>query len=138
MSRPCWAIGVLVLVLVPGCGPSSASAHAELCEDLGHLQATVAFLAAPPPEATVGDVRGALEKIDSTWQAVHDDADVPDAEDDALLDARDAYQDEIHGIGDDDLFAPHVAETSGIARGLADAYAAVRARLACATSTPPG
>jgi hypothetical protein len=135
MLRPWWVIAVLLVM--PACGPSPASARTELCEDLTHLQATVAFLAAPPPDATVGDVRGALEKIDSTWQAVHDDPDVPDAEDDALLDARDAYQDQIHGVGDDDLFAPHVAATAGVARGLVDAYGAVRARLGCAASPSP-
>jgi hypothetical protein len=136
MIRPRWAI--VVALLLPACGPSSASARADLCLDLTHLQATVDFLAAPPTDATVGDVRGALEKLDSTWQAVHDDPDVPDAEDDALLDAREAYQDEIHGVGDDDLFAPSVASTAGIARGLSDAYGAVRSRLACDGSATPG
>lgn len=128
---------VAALVLA-GCAQDSASAKVELCSDLTNLQATVTFLAAPPPDATVGDVRGALDKIDSTWQAVHDDSDVPDAEDDALLDARDAYQDEIEKVGDDDLFAPHVAATAGIAQALARAYDAVRVRLACPPATPIG
>jgi hypothetical protein len=136
MPRPAWLL-VAVLVLA-ACTRDSASAKAELCSDLTNLQATVTFLAAPPPEATVGDVRGALEKIDSTWQAVHDDSDVPDAEDDALLDARKAYQDEIEKVGDDDLFAPHVAATAGIAEALARAYDAVLVRLACPGVPPSG
>lgn len=135
MPRTAWVL-VVVLVLV-GCGRSSSSARAELCQDLTNLQATVAYLAAPPADATVGDVRGALDKIDSTWQAVHDDVDVPDAEDDALVEARKAYQDVIDNVGDDDLFAPHLAETAGIAQGLARAYEAVRARLACTSSPAP-
>lgn len=122
-------------MLAPACGTSSASARAELCSDLANLQPTVDLLAAPPADATVGDVRGALEKIDTTLQAVHDDPDVPDAQDDALLDAKDDYDDAIHGVGDDDAFAPHAAATAGIARALADAYAAARASLGCAASS---
>jgi hypothetical protein len=125
--------------MLPACGPSSASARAELCSDIANLQPTVDLLAAPPVDATVGDVRGALEKIDPTLQAVHDDTDLPDAQDDALLDAKDAYEDAIHGIGDDDAFAPHATATAGIARGLADAYTAVRTSLGCTTaSVEPG
>ncbi len=135
MPRTAWLLAAAVLLVA--CGPSSASARAELCSDLTNLQATVAYLAAPPPDATVGDVRGALDKIDSTWQAVHDDPDVPDAEDDALLDARDSYVDAIEKVGDDDLFAPRVAETQGAAQGLAQAYDAARASLACPSSPPP-
>ena len=126
---------VATVLLLPACGPSSASASEELCADLTNLQATVDLLAAPG-DATVGDVRGALEKIDSTLQAVHDDRAVPDAEDDALLDAKEAYDDAIDDIGDDDAFAPHVTETAGIAHALADAYADVLASLACATTSP--
>jgi hypothetical protein len=127
---------LLVVVLLVACGRSPASARAELCSDLTNLQATVTYLAAPPPDATVGDVRGALDKIDSTWQAVHDDPDVPDAEDDALMDARDSYVDAIEKVGDDDLFAPRVAETQGVAQGLAQAYIAARASLACPSPSP--
>ena len=130
----CLLAAALVLV---ACGRSSSSARADLCQDLTNLQATVAYLAAPPPDATVGDVRGALDKIDSTWQAVHDDGDVPDGEDDALLDARDAYQDAIETVGDDDLFVPHVPETAGFAQGLERAYEAVRMTLACPSSAAP-
>ena len=136
MPRPAWLF-VAALVLA-ACARDGASAKVELCSDLTNLRATVAFLETPPANATVGDVRGALDKIDSTWQAVHDDADVPDAEDDALLDARDAYQDEIEKVGDDDLFAPHVAATAGVAQALARAYDAVRVQLACASVMPIG
>jgi hypothetical protein len=126
------------LALLPACGPSSASARAELCRDLTNLEATVAYLAAPPPDATVGDVRGALEKTESTWEAVRDDADVPDAEDDAMQDPREDYDDAIGDFGDDDLFAMHAAETAGIARRLAGAYAVVRGRLGCPPSPSAG
>jgi hypothetical protein len=136
MSRPVWVL--VAVVLWTGCGPSSSAAHADLCQDLTNLQATVAFLAAPPGDATVGDVRGALDKIDSTLQAVHDDEDVPDVEDDALLDAQKAYREAIEGIGDDDAFAPHAAATAGTAQALARTYGAVRVRLVCPSSLQPG
>jgi hypothetical protein len=126
---------LVAAVALAACGQSSASARVELCQDLTNLQATVAYLVAPLPGATVGDVRGALDKIDSTLEAVHDDADVPDIEDDALLDARTAYRDAIEHTGDDDPFTSHVAETAGVAQGLGRAYDAVVARLAC--SAPP-
>ena len=137
MLRPVAATATAIVVaalLLPACG--SASAGEELCADLGNLQPTVDYLAAPPADATVGDVRGALEKIDSTLQAVHDDPDVPDAQDDALLDAKDAYDDAIHGVGDDDAFGPWIGQTAGVARALHDAYAVVRATLVCATASP--
>jgi hypothetical protein len=120
------------------CGHHTSADHAQLCQDLTNLQATVAFLAAPGPEATVGDVRGALDKLDSTWQTVHDDPDVPDDEDDALLNSQDVYRDLIEGIGDDDVFAPHIAETAGVAQALMRSYQAVRVRLVCSASLQPG
>jgi hypothetical protein len=129
---------VVIAVLCTACGPPSAEAKAALCQDLTNLAATVAYLASPPTDATVGDVRGALDKVDSTWQAVHDDGDVPDNEDAALLDAQQAYRDAIEGLGDDDAFAPHVVDTAPIAQGLAHAYDAVRVRLACPASLQPG
>jgi hypothetical protein len=136
MSRTAWLLAAAVLW--SACGRSPTAARAELCQDLTNLQATVAFLAAPTEGATVGDVRGALDKIDSTLEAVHDDDAVPDVEDDALLDAREAYRDAIEDIGDDDAFAPHAAATAGIAQGLARSYEAVRVRLVCSSSLQPG
>ena len=120
------------------CGGSSDAVTAALCQDLRNLQSTVAFLAAPPPTATVGEIRGALDKLDSTWQTVHDRADVPDDEDDALLAGQQDYRDAIEGVGDDDAFAPYVPATTGIAQGLEHGYEAVRLRLACSASLQPG
>jgi hypothetical protein len=76
--------------------------------------------------------------VDPTWQVVHDDPDVPDDEDEALLDAQEAYHNAIEGIGDDDPFAPHAAETAATAQALSQAYDAVRASLACPVSPTPG
>jgi hypothetical protein len=136
MSRTLCAVAAIVLWTA--CGPSSTDATTELCQDLTHLQATVDLLAAPPAGSTVGEVRGALDKLDPTWQVVHDDGDVPDGEDKALLDAQEAYHDAIDGIGDDDPFAPHAAETAATAHALSQAYDAVRVGLACPVSATPG
>jgi hypothetical protein len=133
--------GPLVLaaaVLLVACGGSSSAETAALCQDLTNLRDTVAFLAAPPPTATVGDIRGALDKLDSTWQAVHDRPDVPDNEDDALLAGQQDYRDAIEGVGDDDAFAPYLPATVGIAQGLERSYEAVRVRLVCPAYLQPG
>ncbi len=125
-------------VLLAACGRSSAADHTELCQDLVNLQATVQFLAAPDPATTVGEVRGALDKLDPTFQAVHDDDAVPDDEDDALLDAQDDYRDQIADLGDDTPFAPTLAATSSIGQAMLHDYEVVRQRLACPSNLEPG
>jgi hypothetical protein len=138
MHRTSAAVLVAVALFGSSCSRSSSAANASLCQDLTNLGATVAFLAAPPSTATVGEVRGALDKLDATWQAVHDDRDVPDDEDDALLTAQQDYRDVIEGVGDDDSFAPYVVATAGIGQGLERSYEVVRVRLVCPASLQPG
>jgi hypothetical protein len=133
------AAGVFVLVAaLSGCSRGVLGDNADLCQDLTNLQGTVELLASPPRDATVGDVRGNLDKLDGTWDAVHHDPDVPDEEDDALLQSQEDYRDAIEGVGDDDLFAPYVPATRGIAQGLMRAYQAVRVRLVCHSYLQPG
>jgi hypothetical protein len=132
---------VLLLVAclaLGGCSRSSAAGNSELCQDLVNLQATVEFLAAPDPSATVGEVRGALDKLDPTFQAVHHDGDVPDSEDDALLDAQQAYRDQIADLGDDTPFAPTMQATASVGQALLHDYEVVRQRLTCPASLEPG
>jgi hypothetical protein len=136
MRGPAWL--VVACVVLASCGRSSAADHTELCQDLVNLQATVEFLAAPGPSSTVGEVRGGLDKLDPTFQAVHHDDAVPDDEDDALLDAQDDYRDQIADLGDDTPFAPTLPATSAIAQALLQDYEAVRQRLACPASLEPG
>jgi hypothetical protein len=130
--------GVVLLAGSVSCSRSGHGDNAELCQDLTNLQATVTELETPPRDATVGDIRGDLDKLDGTWQAVHHVADVPDEEDDALLTSQQDYRDAIEGIGDDDAFAPYVAATRGIAQGLMRSYQAVRVRLVCPAYLQPG
>jgi hypothetical protein len=135
VRRPVWI--VLGCVLFAACGRVSAADHSELCQDLVNLQTTVEFLGAPDPSSTVGEVRGALDKLDPTFQAVHDDDAVPDDEDDALLDAQDAYRDQIADLGDDTPFAPTLPATPSVGQALLHDYEVVRQRLACASSLEP-
>jgi hypothetical protein len=137
--RKLGALAIAVLVgVAPACSRFGAHDHTELCQDLTNLAATVAFLETPPRNATVGDVRGALDKLDGTLAAVHDDPDVPDAQDDALLQSQDDYRTVIEGVGDDDPFSPYVAASQGIAEGLVRSYQSVRASLDCPTYLQPG
>ena len=131
-------VGLAVLAGAAACSGSSNRDNAELCQDLTNLQATVAFLEAPPRDATVGDVRGGLDKLDGTWEAVHDNPEVPDDEDTALLQSQKDYRDALEGVGDDDAFAPYVNATRGIAEGLMRSYQAVRVRLVCPSYLQPG
>ncbi len=103
-----------------------------------NLQATVEFLAAPDPSATVGEVRGALDKLDPTFQSVHHDDAVTDEQDDALLDAQDDYRDALENLGDDTPFAPTMSSTSSVAQALLNDYEVVRQQLACPAHLEPG
>jgi hypothetical protein len=135
MRRTVFAAGLLLACWSASCrGPVD---RAALCQDLTNLQSTVSFLAAPPPTATVGEVRGSLDKVEATFGTVHGDEDVPDEEDDQLISAQEDYRDELKGIGDDDAFAPYVSVTAGPAQRLETSYGAVRARLVCPSSPAP-
>jgi hypothetical protein len=132
------SLGLVALAGITACSGSSQQENAELCQDLTNLQATVASLESPARDATVGDVRGNLDKLDGTWGAVHDDPEVPDDEDAALLQSQQDYRDAIEGVGDDDAFEPYEPATRGIAEGLMRSYQAVRVRLVCPSYLQPG
>jgi len=128
---------VTVALASTGCNRSDRAQAASLCQDLRNLRATVSSLEAPTAEATVGEVRGDLEKLASTIGAVDGAASVPDAMGTALSDARDDYRDVLDGIGDDDPFSEVAAEAAAPARRLGGAYDAVVQHLAC-DQTPSG
>jgi hypothetical protein len=136
MRGPAWIVPACLVLAA--CGRASAADHTELCQDLVNLQATVQFLGAPDPSTTVGEVRGALDKLDPTFQAVHDDDAVPDDEDDALLDAQQAYRDLIADLGDDTPFGPTLPAAASIGQALVHDYELVRQRLACPADLEPG
>jgi hypothetical protein len=128
------AFAAILAVAAPACGTSSASEAASICSDLMNLRATVAVLESPPPNATVGEVRGDIEKLDSTVGAVAGSSAVPESVGNEFEDARDAYRDVFDGIGDDDPFSSVADEAAAPARRLGAAYDAAVAALACGRS----
>lgn len=96
---------VVMLVLLAtaswACSDAPDDERAALCEDLGSLEATVDVIANPPIDATVGDVRGATDKLDPTIEQAEDASIVPDAESDGLRAGQEAVLDAIDGISDD-------------------------------------
>ena len=91
----------------------------------------MSFLEAPSPGASVGEVRGDLEKLTSSVRAVEGSDAVPDPVGGAFSAARDDYRDLLDGIGDDDPFSKVAAEAAAPARRLGGAYDAVVEQLAC-------
>ncbi len=132
------AFAAILAVVSAGCQRSDAADATSICGDLTNLRATMAFLESPNPNATVGEVRGDLAKLESTIGAVGGASLVPEPLGDELEDARDAYRDVFDGIGDDDPFTSVGAEAAAPARRLGAAYDAVVAVLRCGRSPSPG
>jgi hypothetical protein len=131
---PTLGVAALIVVLAlsaTACNGSGQTPTASICDDLRNLQATVSFLEAPNASASVGEVRGDIEKLTSTVSAVEGSAAVPDPMGGAFSAARDDYRDLLDGIGDDDPFSKVAAEAAAPARRLGGAYDAVVEHLAC-------
>jgi hypothetical protein len=133
--RPARGVVVLLTVAVTATAcnrETQQQRDAALCHDLLALRATVAFLAAPYPGASVGEVRSGLDKLDATF--AHPPEDVFHD----LLEARDAYRALVNGVGDDDRFSSIAAGDAGIPGTLGTAYDDILARLACGASLGAG
>ena len=131
------AFVAVVALTATACDRSDQAPSASLCQDLRNLRATVSFLEAPSAGASVGEVRGDIEKLNSTVAAIDGSDAVPNAMGKALSDARDDYLDLLDGIGDDDPFSGVAAEAAAPARRLGGAYDGVVQHLAC-DQTPSG
>jgi hypothetical protein len=131
------AFAAILAVAATACRTSPSSQLASICSDLLNLRATAAFLESPPAAATVGEVRGDIEKLDSTIGAIGGSSVVPDSIATQLEDARDDYRDVFDGIGDDDPFSSVASESAEPARRLGAAYDAAVAALACGPSPSP-
>lgn len=92
---------VALIVVLSGCAPSASDEAASLCEDLQNLAATVALISAPPEDGTLGQVRGATEKLDPTIDQAEHAGVVPDAEGEAFRAAQEAVLESLRGVGDD-------------------------------------
>jgi hypothetical protein len=132
------AIGLaFVAALAPSCrGGTGEEQAAELCEDLGHLEATIAELAAPRPGTTVGEIRGALDRLDPTFEAVQDSDLVSERTAGELRDAQSVYRDQIGGIGDDHPLAGEGLELAGSQRRIAESFEVAESELGCGSITP--
>lgn len=98
-----WLLPALIGIVAASvsCGGSPEDERAALCEDLGNLGATVELIANPPVDATVGQVRGAIEKLDPTIEQAQDAGVVPDADADGLRADQEVALEALRGIGDD-------------------------------------
>lgn len=125
-------IGALLIVLVGSCAPSPRDERTSLCENLGHLEATVVVFSTPPADATVGQVRGAIEKLDPTISNAEDADVVADADAEALRTEHEAALEALEPYGDDTPLADVPPERLAPASALASRYRATVASLGCA------
>jgi hypothetical protein len=131
------AVTLSVAIACAACHSTTPDEQAaSLCDDLLHLRATVDVLARTPPEATVGQVRAALQKLEPTFDEVGSSSLVPDALRSQLGDALAAYDDAIEHVGDDDPASEVTADVADARLRLDAAYAAVVGGLGCGGSAP--
>jgi hypothetical protein len=129
------AVTLSVAIACAACRSTTSDQQAaSLCEDLQHLRATVEVLARTPPEATVGQVRSALEKLDPTFDEVGSSSLVSDTLRRQLGDARAAYGDAIEHVGDDDPASEVAADVADARLRLDAAYTAIVGELGCGGS----
>lgn len=122
---------VAVWLIAAACAGPPAEQRASLCEDLGNLAETVSLLATPPPDATVGDVRGAVEKLDPTIAQIEDADVVPEAERVGFRTAHEEALEALEGTGDDSAFVDVPAYPVERVADLVARYRAVVVSLGC-------
>ena len=139
MDRTWRRIGALLLATaLVGCSRSSAAEQrASICPDLANLSATMRVAFRPPADATVGEVRSALGKLESTWGKISQASAISSDQRDAISQARLDYLTAIANVGDDDPASSITSRTAGLASRLAADTAAVWRVLGCA-GRPPG
>lgn len=122
---------VALIVVLSGCAPSASDEAASLCEDLGNLAATVSLISAPPEDATVGQVRGATEKLDPTIDQAEHAGVVPDPEGEGFRAAQEAVLESLKGIGDDTPIPEVPADRLAPIDELTTRYEGIVASLGC-------
>jgi hypothetical protein len=123
---------VTVALLATACARSTPQEEiAAICEDLRNLSATVDLVVAPPPDATVGEVRGATEKLDPTIHQLERSGAVDDADAEAMRTSQEDVLEALEGIGDDDLVADLPLALLQPARDLGWFYGPFLERLGC-------
>jgi outer membrane murein-binding lipoprotein Lpp len=123
---------IVAVIAVVGCtSQTPLERAASLCADLSHLRATVDLLAYPPSNATVGQVRGALAKLDPTSANLEHSSLVPSRILDALDEARSSYAEILDGVGDDHDLTEAGVRAGAPGRRLLAAYSDVLDSLRC-------
>ena len=91
-----------VLLALASCGPSAGEEAADLCGDLRSFGATFDLLLQPPPDATVGEVRGALEKVAPFLDRVAALDASPEALEVEIAAVEETFREALDGLGDDE------------------------------------
>jgi hypothetical protein len=125
----------LALAVAPGCS-SPNDDRVDVCRDLGSFGETFELLLAPPPDATIGEVRGALEKIAPFLERVAAADATSDALDDELVSVEEAFRDALDGLGDDEPATEADAELRGDRPRLAALLAEASSALDCGAPAP--
>jgi hypothetical protein len=131
---------ILVIVFVAttsGCSRSPEDESATLCEDLGNLRATVALIGAPPADATVGQLRGATEKLEPTIRQAERAGVVPDDEAQVVRAAQEAVLEALEGIGDDTPVTQVATDRLALTRDLVEGYQGLVMWLRCPAADTP-
>ena len=136
--RSLWVAVPVAVALSVGCIGSSAEETArDLCGDLANLDETITLLTAPTAEASVGDVRGAYEKVAPVLERIAAAPQVSEELETTLIALQEAFRDAFAGVGDDEpatvVVAPLAAPREGLRITLSDASVA----LGCAPPDPP-
>jgi hypothetical protein len=130
-------LAIVLAVVAGSCARSAPQDEiAAICEDFAHLSDTVDLVATPPAGATVGEVRGATEKLDSTIHELERSGAVDDADADAMRAAQEHVLEALEGIGDDELVADLPIALLQPARDLGRFYGPFLERLGCGGSAP--
>lgn len=131
MRRP--VLLFLAGVLATACaGDTEQEMRVDLCGDLANLGPTIGLLVDPPVNVTVGELRGALEKLDPTIGGLEDSDLVPEHLMEALLDARTGYRLALKPLGDDEPGSEAAGDAAGPAIDLGVTTSEVIADLGCA------
>jgi hypothetical protein len=89
------------LTVLASCG-SSDEEVADLCGDLRSFGATFELLVQPQADATVGEVRGALEKVAPFLDRVAGVDATPESLDDEIAGVEETFRDALAELGDDE------------------------------------
>jgi hypothetical protein len=122
------------LLALVSCGPSAGEEATDLCGDLRSFGATFDLLIERQPGVTVGEVRGALEKVTPFLDrvvALDASAEALDVE---IAAVEEAFREDLQGFGDDEP-ASRADDALGPDRPrLASALSAAAAAIGCSSN----